>query len=255
MLPSTTIMAPLVEVKEVSFKYGHLQVLERVSLTIEPGDFLAIIGPNGSGKSTLIKIILGLLEPTEGEVFLFGQDLRHFHDWYRLGYVPQKAAHMIDPVFPLTVEEAVSLGLLSRKRFPRLIGRADRPAIKKALETVEMAPHGERRISELSGGQQQRVLIARAIVSAPDILFLDEPTAGVDARGQDRFYGLLNQLNQKGLTIVMVTHDISVVSRFVTKVACLNRRLYFHGSHEEFCSSPRIRELIAGEDHIIVHRH
>ncbi|WP_456432554.1 metal ABC transporter ATP-binding protein [Thermosulfuriphilus sp.] len=248
-------MAPLVEVKEVSFNYSHLQVLEDISLEIEKGDFLAIIGPNGSGKSTLIKIILGLLAPSYGRVFLFGQDLAHFRAWYRLGYVPQKAAHMIDPVFPLTVEETVSLGLVSRKRFPRLITRSDRPAIRKALETVEMADQAHRRISELSGGQQQRVLIARAIVSEPDVLFLDEPTAGVDARGQDRFYSLLNQLNQKGLTIVMVTHDISVVTRYVNKVACLNRRLYFHGSHEEFCSSPRIRELIAGEDHLIFHRH
>jgi len=246
---------PLVYVQGVNFAYGTTLVLSEISLEISKGDFLAIIGPNGSGKTTLIKIILGILRPDSGQIKLFGQDVGSFSKWEKLGYVPQKASQ-IDSLFPVSVREVVAMGLLSGKRFPRLITRADEKAIDEALELVDMGKFKTRRIGELSGGQQQRIFIARAIVNKPDILFLDEPTTGVDAATQTRFYDLLGSLNQvQKITIVLITHDIGVVSKYVNKVACLNQKLIFHGNHEEFCRSSVVEDFLRGEQHLLCHRH
>jgi zinc transport system ATP-binding protein len=232
-----------------------LEVLRDVSFPISPGDFLALIGPNGSGKTTLIRIILGILKPSSGRVVIMGEEWNQFSQWERIGYVPQKATHR-DPYFPASVREIVAMGRLSKKRFPRFLSRQDETAIDRALDQVDMRALKSRRIGELSGGQQQRVFIARAIVNGPDVLFLDEPTAGVDAETQARFYDMLAELNQKkSLTIVLITHDIGLISRHINKVACLNQRLFFHGTHEEFCSSSIVQELLHGEHHLVCHRH
>jgi zinc transport system ATP-binding protein len=245
----------LISVENVSFHLNGLEVLQNISFAISPGDFLALIGPNGSGKTTLIRIILGILKPTGGRVIILGEEVNQFSQWRRIGYVPQKATHL-DPYFPASVREVVAMGLLSQKRFPRFLSRQDEALIDRALEQVDMKPLKGRRIGELSGGQQQRVFIARAIVNGPDVLFLDEPTAGVDAEMQARFYEMLAALNQKkGLTIVLITHDIGVITKHVNKVACLNQRLFFHGTHEDFCSSSMVQELLQGEHHLVCHRH
>jgi zinc transport system ATP-binding protein len=246
---------PLISVENVSFGFQGLEVLRNISFSISRGDFMALIGPNGSGKTTLIRIILGTLTPSSGRVLLMGQEADQFNQWERIGYVPQKATHL-DPYFPASVREVVALGLLSRKRFPRLIGRQDETAIERALEQVDMKGLKNRRIGELSGGQQQRVFIARAIVNGPDVLFLDEPTAGVDAETQTRFYDMLAELNHsRGLTIALITHDFGIITKHANKVACLNQRLFFHGTHEEFCSSDVVQELLRGEHHLVCHRH
>jgi zinc transport system ATP-binding protein len=247
--------SPLISVENISFAYNGLFVLQDVTFSVCRGDFLALIGPNGSGKTTLIRIILGIEKPTRGQVVVLGEEIARFSQWRRIGYVPQKATHK-DPYFPASVREVVAMGLISRKRFPRVLNRQDEAAIDQALERVDMNQLRDRRIGELSGGQQQRVFIARAIVNGPDVLFLDEPTAGVDAETQSRFYEMLARLNQdKSLTIVLVTHDIGVVTKHVNKVACLNQRLFFHGSHEDFCSSSLVQELLHGEHHLVCHRH
>ena len=168
-----------------SCSFQDVEVLRGISFSIERGDFLALIGPNGCGKTTLIRLILGILKPSSGRVVLMGEEAGHFTQWQRIGYVPQKATQM-DPYFPASVREVVAMGLLSGKRFPRLLTRQDEAAIERALEQVDMKELKSRRIGELSGGQQQRVFIARAIVNGPDVLFLDEPTAGVDAETQAR---------------------------------------------------------------------
>jgi zinc transport system ATP-binding protein len=242
-------------VENISFNFNGLEVLRDVSFPISPGDFLALIGPNGSGKTTLIRIILGILKPSSGRVVIMGEEWNQFSQWERIGYVPQKATHR-DPYFPASVREIVAMGRLSKKRFPRFLSRQDETAIDRALDQVDMRALKSRRIGELSGGQQQRVFIARAIVNGPDVLFLDEPTAGVDAETQARFYDMLAELNQKkSLTIVLITHDIGLISRHINKVACLNQRLFFHGTHEEFCSSSIVQELLHGEHHLVCHRH
>jgi zinc transport system ATP-binding protein len=246
---------PLIFVENVSFGFQGLEVLRNISFSLSRGDFMALIGPNGSGKTTLIRIILGTLKPTSGRVLLMGQEADQFNQWERIGYVPQKATHL-DPYFPASVREVVALGLLSRKRFPYLFGREDEAAIERALGQVDMTGLRNRRIGELSGGQQQRVFIARAIVNGPDVLFLDEPTAGVDAETQTRFYDMLAELNHnKGLTIALITHDFGIITKHANKVACLNQRLFFHGTHEEFCSSDVVQELLRGEHHLVCHRH
>ncbi len=247
-------MPPIIEVKGVYFSYGNHLVLEDINLTIHKGDFLAILGPNGSGKSTLLRLIVGVLTPERGKILLFGQEVNSFREWWRLGYVPQRAIAKVDPVFPLAVEEVVAFGLLAKKRFPRFLSQEDREAILQALRQVGMEAYLGKRISNLSGGQQQRVFIARAIVSEPEVLLLDEPTTGVDAATQERFYDLLGELNAKGLTIVIITHDIGIVNKHVKQVACLNRRLIYHGTHEEFCSSPQLQRII-GDHHLVIHRH
>jgi zinc transport system ATP-binding protein len=245
----------LISVEDVSFSRGETPILQEVSFTISRADFVALTGPNGSGKTTLIRIILGLLKPARGRVLLLGEEIERFQQWNRIGYVPQKATN-VDSLFPASVREIVAMGLLSQKPFPRFLKSQDEAVIDRALDQVGMKEMKKRRIGELSGGQQQRVFIARAIVNGPDVLFLDEPTAGVDAETQTRFYEMLSELNRReNLTIVLITHDFSVITRHVNKVACLNQRLFFHGTHEEFCISPVVQELLKGEHHLICHRH
>jgi len=245
----------LIVLRGVSFRYDGAPALIDIDLTIREGDFLAIIGPNGSGKTTLVKIALGLLAPTAGSVELFGKPRAEFSDWRKIGYVPQKATH-IDPFFPASVEEVVGMALMSNRKPRALATREGRGEIYRALGEVGMADYGKWAIGRLSGGQQQRVFIARALVTSPKILFLDEPTTGVDAGTQGSFYDMLDRLNSReGLTIVLVTHDIGIVNKHVTSVACLNQRLAYHGSHEGFCRSEVFRDMVSRGDHLIAHEH
>lgn len=247
--------SPLVAADQVSFAWQGVSTLVDVSMEILASDFLAIIGPNGSGKSTLIKIFLGLLKPTAGVVRLFGSLPDQFDDWAKIGYVPQKATH-IDPYFPVSVKEVLAMALLSRRPIPAFMSRQDLEAIDEALTKVGMAQHHKRLVGELSGGEQQRVFIARAIVHHPAILFLDEPTTGIDFNAQQQFYTMLDELNSRhGMAIVLVTHDIGVVTKHVKKLACLNQRLYFHGTHAEFCACDSALSLFPGDHHLIDHRH
>lgn len=244
----------LVRVEGISFFYDSFPVLEDVSFTIGRGDFLALLGPNGSGKTTLLKIILGLLKPARGRVLLMGKPVEEFKDWSRVGYVPQKATH-IDPLFPASVKEVVSMGLLSGKKLSWGGGKEDAAAIDTALKKVGMEAYMGRPIGSLSGGQQQRVIIARAIVNAPALLFLDEPTTGVDAATQGLFYEMLHSLNaDRKITIVLVTHDIGIVNRHISRVACLNQKLAYHGSHEDFCRSEAFKAMLAS-GHLVSHNH
>jgi zinc transport system ATP-binding protein len=246
----------LIKVERVSFRYGPIPVLEEVSFSVAQGDFVAMLGPNGSGKTTLVKLILGLLRPAEGRVVLMGKPVEQFQAWSEIGYVPQKATQ-IDPLFPASVREVVAMAFL-----PGRIGTGDGKrekdrdkAVSLALERVGMIAFRDRPIGSLSGGQQQRVFIARAIVNAPQLLFLDEPTAGVDAVTQGLFYEMLHRLNEEQrITIMLVTHDIGIVNKHVTKVACLNQKLVFHGSHLDFCRSEAFKTMLAN-GHLVSHTH
>jgi zinc transport system ATP-binding protein len=245
----------LFDIDGISLRYGSELILDNVTLQVKRGDFLALIGPNGSGKSTLIRIVLGLLKPGKGTVRIMGQDLDEFNAWHRLGYVPQKVTDL-DPLFPASVKEVVAMGLLSDKKWPRFMNSDDEALIDEALDLMEMRRYKNRRVWALSGGQQQRVFIARALASRPEILLLDEPTAGVDGATQERFYDMLERINrEKGVTMILVTHDIGVITKHVNKVACLNQKLVFHGSHEDFCESDQAITLFGPESHLICHRH
>src|SRR5262249_54659353 len=177
--------------------------------------------------------VLGLLAPSAGRVRLFGKDPATFSEWGRLGYVPQRAT--LDRALPATVQEVVASGLVSTLGLLRLVGAPQRRRIGEGLGTVGNGPLATARIGTLSPGQQQRVLIARALVSDPELLILDEPTDGVDPEAQTSFYALLHHLNrEREVTLILVSHDIAVVAKEVTKLACLNRRLIFHGRPGDF---------------------
>lgn len=224
----------ILQVKEVTFSYGEQGVLEHVSFSLRKGEMLGLVGPNGSGKSTLLKIILGLLPLKSGEVFWYGSPIRRFRQWAKIGYVSQKA-NSFNTGFPATVEEVVEMGQTGKMGLFRHPGKADRDKVREALATVEMDAFMGRNIGRLSGGQQQRVFIAKAIVSDPDVLILDEPTVGVDARSEDLFYDLLERLNrERGMTILLVSHDLGVVSEKMDSVACINHTLYYHGPAKDF---------------------
>ncbi len=217
----------LIELKEVTFSYDGQPVLERVSLEVVPGEFLALVGPNGGGKTTLLKLILGLLAPQEGVVSVFGQPPAKARG--RIGYLPQHA--FVDPGFPVSVAEVVLMGRLGPGAGLGPWPRRDRRAALKALEQVEAADLAGRGFSSLSGGQRQRVLIARALAADPELLLLDEPTAGVDPRGEKDVLELLAGLNSR-VTVLLVTHDLHFVSPYVNQVACVNRRVVLHPTQE-----------------------
>ena len=225
---------PVIDIRDVNFRYDRENVLEHINLSIPEGAFVGLVGPNGSGKSTLLKIILGLLKAKEGDVKLFGIPQGRFKEWDRIGFVSQKA-NSFNTGFPATVAEVVMGGLVKKMGLFRRPGQKEKEAVKRAVQAVGMEPFLTRNIGDLSGGQQQRVFIARAIVSNPLILILDEPTVGVDSQNVDSFYRMLTHLNQElGMTLLLVTHDIGTITDKVTHVACLNKYLHFHGSMEQF---------------------
>jgi len=244
---------PLIEIRDIHFRYGRYTVLSGITFSIHSGDFLAVIGPNGSGKTTLIRIILGLIKPDGGKILIQGIPVQDFSHPSMIGYIPQKAA-FFDPFFPASVKEVVAMGLEALR--PGKARRSADDRVDQALERVGMIDLRERRIGQLSGGQQQRALIARAIVHNPRILFLDEPTTGVDADTQDRFFEMLGDLNENaGITIVLITHETGIIDRHVRQVACLNRRLFYHGTHEEFCRTSAFKKMLEEGHHVIHHRH
>jgi zinc transport system ATP-binding protein len=247
----------IIEIKGVTFRYETDVVLDNINLSIPEGSFLAIVGPNGSGKSTLLKLILGLLKLQKGEITIFGEDINRFKGWENIGYVSQKA-NSFNTGFPATVFEVVASGLTKKLGLFRFMKKEDKDQVLQALEAVGMIHFKNRNVGELSGGQQQRIFIARALVSSPKILILDEPTVGVDAQNVDTFYQMLEDLNKnRKITLLLVTHDIGTISDKVTTVACLNKHLHFHGETKEF---EKLRENGLGEFyghdvHMLSHYH
>ncbi|WP_420812947.1 metal ABC transporter ATP-binding protein [Peribacillus acanthi] len=224
----------IIQVKDLSYKYESDIVLEHINLTVDKGSFLGIVGPNGSGKSTLLKLLLGLIKIQQGEIRLFETDIKQFKDWDKIGYVSQKA-NSFNSGFPATVYEVVASGLTKKLGLFKFQTKQHKEKILDALESVGMISFWNRNIGELSGGQQQRVFIARALVSDPELLILDEPTVGVDAQNVKQFYTMLEDLNHTlGITLLLVTHDIGSVSEKVTHVACLNKHMHFHGNTKEY---------------------
>lgn len=232
-----------IEFRGVSVRYDRLPALEDVSFGIPRGSFWGIIGPNGSGKSTLVKTALGLLRPFSGSVLTLGVDPSALGPLRaQLGYVPQYAE--LDFSFPLQVLDVVAMGLYGEIGLFHRVTREHRVRALEALERVQMQDFAQRQISALSGGQRQRVLIARALVVNPKLLILDEPTAALDHSSSEGLYEWINDLHREsGITIVLVTHDIGVVSQYVDSVACLNRTLVSHGRPEDVLSAPTIENM------------
>ena len=221
--------APVLSACGVTFAYGADAVLDGVSLHVAPGEFVALAGPNGSGKSTLLRILLGLRAPDAGTVELFGRPPAELTERWRLGYVPQRA--VVPEHLPATVEEVVAAGCLSRRGWRRGLTAADRDDVVHALESVHLAERAGDPMQELSGGQQQRVLIAKALVSQPDLLVLDEPVAGVDTEAQGRFRdALVHLVDDHGSGVLLVSHELGAVAADLDRVLVLRQgRIVFDG--------------------------
>jgi zinc transport system ATP-binding protein len=244
---------PVAKLENVTFAYGETVAVRDVSLSIEGGDFLGLVGPNGSGKTTLLHLMLGLLRPDSGTIELFGQSVDEFDQGERIGYVSQRATDR-GGTMPITVREAVTMGRFAHTGHAKL-DATDREIVDDALETVGIAELADRRINELSGGQRQRAYIARALASEADLLALDEPTVGVDAESRDEFYGLLDELNGQGITIVLIEHDIGVVTDRADRIACINVELFHHGDTESFLESDALGEAYGSTGRIVHHHH
>lgn len=246
----------MLSVKKLSFRYNSVEVLSDISFSVDARDYIGLVGPNGSGKTTVIKIILGLIQQEKGTVTLFGTDSSAFRDRHKIGYLPQKPTHF-NPHFPATVKEIVSLGLFSKKSFPKRITKDDEAVIYEAMEMAEVLNISDALIGELSGGQQQRVLVARAVVNKPELLILDEPTTALDPDARENFFQVLNDLNRnKQVTVILITHDIASIGKYASKLLYLDKKVIFYGSFEDFCSSENMTRYF-GEftQHLICHRH
>ncbi|HJV46464.1 MAG TPA: metal ABC transporter ATP-binding protein [Bacillota bacterium] len=250
-------MNQIIECIDVNYSYGQTPVLEDVNFIVNKGDYVGLVGPNGSGKSTLLKIILGLLPPKNGEVKLFKQPVKSFKEWHKIGYVSQKA-NSFNSGFPATVYEVVSMGLYGKLGLWRRLSKWDKERIHEAIEEVGLSDFHSRNIGQLSGGQQQRAFIARALVSNPELLILDEPTVGVDTESVERFYQLLGKLHTKhDMTMLLVTHDIGMMTQYVGKVACLNKHIHFHGNPAEFqlLQSSILEKTYGSQMNLVEHHH
>ena len=217
----------VIEVRNLWAGYEREQVLEDINLTVYEGDYVGLIGPNGGGKTTLIRVLLGLLPPTRGEVRIMGRPVRAGRS--EVGYVPQVVE--FDREFPITVWDVARMGRLGRRRLLQRYTAEDNEIVAQALRQVGLHDLRQRPIGELSGGQRQRAYIARALAGQPRILLLDEPTSSVDPHVSSSIYELLRQLNEQ-VTILLISHDMSAISTYVKTVGCLNRRLYYHGGRE-----------------------
>ena len=224
-------MQEVIKLENVTYRYNSDLVLEDISFKADEADLLGIIGPNGAGKTTLFSLILGLLEGYQGKITVFGEDLRNNRKVLKkIGYIPQK--NIIDQGFPATVEEIVSLGVFERKTKDKIIS---------AINTVGLLEQKHKRIGELSGGQQQRILIAKALVNEPQLLILDEPTTGIDLETQNKFYALLRKLNSENkITIILASHDLDAINKLANKIACVNRKMSFHGDAREFFGNEQL---------------
>ncbi|NLM77427.1 MAG: metal ABC transporter ATP-binding protein [Ruminococcaceae bacterium] len=223
----------IISTEDLSFYYGRTPVFSRVSFSMQPGDFAAVIGANGTGKSTLVKLLLGQLKPATGRIHIFGQEQRQFHEWWRVGYLPQ--GHILTAQsFPATALELVQTGLYPQIGFMRFARRQHREQVRQALEMVGMEQIAGKLVGQLSGGQQQRVMLARVLVARPQLMILDEPATGIDERSAASLYSLLSELNkERKLTILMITHDVARVQSYLSRVFCLESGSLIELSHSQ----------------------
>jgi zinc transport system ATP-binding protein len=242
-----------ITVEDVTYAYDGRPAVEDVSLSVEEGEFLGLVGPNGSGKTTLLKLMLGLASPDSGRIELFGEPVEEFDEGERIGYVSQHSTGR-ERTMPITVREVVTMGRYPHTRFGWLRSH-DHEMVDEALERVGITDLADRRVNTLSGGQKQRAFIARTLASEADLLALDEPTVGVDADSRDDFYDLLDELNDQGITIVLIEHDIGVVTEHADRITCINREIYHHGETTAFLESDALERAYGSTGRLIEHHH
>ncbi|MGC9344159.1 MAG: metal ABC transporter ATP-binding protein [Bacteroidales bacterium] len=220
-------MKTLVKLDNISAGYEGKNILEKVNLEIKEKDFVGIIGPNGGGKTTLLKVILGLISPNKGSIrYYFSEDKQDFRKF--IGYLPQQSS--IDKKFPISVREVVLSGLISGKSFIKRYNKKDMKLADDLMEKTGLAGIWNKPVGELSGGQMQRVFLARALVSSPKLLILDEPDTFVDNRFEQELYETLRELNEE-IAILLVSHDVGTISSYIKTIACVNGNLHYHSSN------------------------
>lgn len=245
---------PVLRFQNVSYAYNNENVFSGVTLTLEAGDFAAVIGPNGGGKSTLLKLAAGLVKPRCGNVLLYGADGQPLPG-SKIGYVAQNPGKS-GYTFPATVYEVVSMGRTPLKRWCSFVDKADRHIIRHVLELVDMWEYRNRLLGQLSGGQLQRVFVARALAQNPDLLIMDEPTAGIDTQARERLYTLLGMLHKNlGVTVIVVSHDLERILQHARTVVCVNRGITYAGS---VIDMGQIKQVLygdrqVGESRVIAH--
>lgn len=221
-------MATIIELHHLFCAYPNNLVLQDINLNITEGEFVGLVGPSGSGKTTVLRTLLGSVSPTEGTVKVAGQLVRAGRPPRHLSYVPQ--LETIDWSFPVTVEQVVLMGRIREQNMLPWASRADKKAVYEMLERLGLSAMQKRHIRNLSGGQQQRVFLARALISNPKLLILDEPTSGVDIKTRNEVLMLLSEINRSGVTILLTTHDLNSVAVHLPKVVCLNRQIIACGN-------------------------
>jgi ABC-type Mn2+/Zn2+ transport system ATPase subunit len=241
---------PLVNITDVSSGYAGSPAIEDVSLKIWPGQFVAVVGPNGGGKTTLLRTILGAVPLMHGRVAIRGEAVRG-SALERVGYVPQ--LETIDWNFPITVEEVLLMGLFRKNHWLKRIKKEDLKKIDALLDRLNLAGLGKRHIRELSGGQQQAVFLGRALLGDPDLILLDEPTAGLDIRSRDDVIHFLHEINHQGVAIVITAHDLNWVAAHLPWVVCLNRRVVAEGRPQEVFTSAVLQETYRGDMVVFLH--
>lgn len=239
----------IISVDGLTFEYPDTAVLKDVSFKLYKGDFLGIIGANGAGKSTLIKLILNLLPYNEGKITLFGTDFSKSRS--RIGYVAQKA-NSFNTDFPTTVHEVVRANLPGSKKLLHRYTKAEEAKVNEALSLVGMLEYKNKLIGSLSGGQQQRVFIARALVSNPELLLMDEPTVGIDAASAGEIMSIIKQLNKDGMTIIMTNHDTPALLDAANKLLIFCEHGYEEFVNKSDLSIERIADILAGKR---LHKH
>ena len=229
-------MSNLLTIKNLTVKYESFTALKAVDFSLSNGEFVAILGQNGSGKTTLVQTILGLKEPTSGTIEK-AQGLR-------IGYLPQHY-HNPDKNFPATVQEVVLSGALLGQKGYKRPKKEHQFFMEKHLEELNISELKNRRIGTLSGGQQQRALLARALMTEPEILIMDEPTSALDPSMRDTFFELLMHLNQHHkVAIILITHDIGVASEYLKRVIYLDQKVLFDGTFDAFCENDELSPYI-----------
>lgn len=237
----------ILDIKNLNVKFKSCEVLQDITISIKKGDYIAVVGPNGAGKTTFIRALLGLVDRVEGEIIFQSS---------KIGYLQQKVS-LNDSKFPASVEEIIKSGLLINKKFPKIFNRKDKEIIKEIISLLDISNLKDKKIGKLSGGELQKVLLARALVSKPEILFLDEPTTALDPLSRDHFYNLLGDLNEKKkITILLISHDMGSVGKYAEKLLYIDQKLIFYGTFDEFCQSAEMTRFFGNtSQHIICQRH
>ena len=245
----------VLEVSNLQVDRGNSVVIEDADFTINQGDYVGIVGPNGGGKTTLLLSILNSIPKAKGNIRLFGQNIESFSHWDKVAFVPQHAVNF-DSHFPLSVRELVSLGRVNRNNLGRALKHSDWEAVDEAIEFMGISDISDKRIGQLSGGQKQRVFVAKALVRHPEIILLDEPIVGVDAKTQEKFYKKLSDLNiKKGITILLVTHDLTAVFCRMSKVMCINRFVKVTEITGDVEPEEVLRKAYGDHFHFVFHKH